>query len=150
MQENQLRLSIQYADSQHKTVITRARVRRCVTAALQADALPASVTVRFVNAAEARELNRGYRKKDYATNVLTFDYQHAPCEADIVICAPVIEQEAREQGKPLADHYAHMLVHGVLHAQGHDHERVRDAKRMEALEVEILHRLKIANPYQDG
>jgi probable rRNA maturation factor len=150
MPENQLSLSIQYADSQHKTVITRARVRRCVAAALQTDALPASVTVRFVGADEARELNRGYRKKDYATNVLTFDYQHAPCEADIVICAPVIEQEAREQGKPLADHYAHMLVHGVLHAQGYDHERVRDAKRMEALEVQILQRLKIANPYQDG
>jgi probable rRNA maturation factor len=150
MPENQLSLSIQYADSQHKTVITRARIRRCVAAALQAAALPASVTVRFVGTDEARELNRGYRKKDYATNVLTFDYQHAPCEADIVICAPVIEQEAREQGKPLADHYAHMLVHGVLHAQGYDHERVRDAKRMEALEVQILQRLKIANPYQDG
>ena len=153
MQNNLLSLSIQYADPRHKTIATRARVRRWVSAALQAcstsakPTAPATITVRFVGADEGRELNHSYRKKNYATNVLTFDYEHEPCEADIVICAPIIEQEATEQNKALTDHYAHMLVHGTLHARGYDHERARDAKVMEALEVEILHSLKLQNPY---
>jgi probable rRNA maturation factor len=94
-------------------------------------------------------LNREYRRKDYATNVLTFDYAREPVvSADLVLCAPVVEREAREQGKTLEAHYAHLLVHGALHAQGYDHETgERDALEMEALEILLLASLGYANPY---
>ena len=107
------------------------------------------VTVRIVDLDEGRALNRDYRKKDYATNVLTFDYAHAPVVvADLVLCAPVVEQEAREQGKTLQAHYAHLLVHGTLHAQGWDHETSEaDAQEMEAYETAILQELGYADPY---
>ena len=99
------------------------------------------LTLRIVGAAEGRRLNRVYRKKDRATNVLTF------ATGDIVLCHPVIRREARAQGKSLAAHYAHLIVHGCLHLRGYDHEKKRDAERMAAREIALLRRLGIANPY---
>jgi len=106
--------------------------------------------VRIVGEDEGRELNKSYRKKDYATNVLTFDYAQEPVVmADLVLCAPVVAREAKEQGKTLAAHYAHLLVHGALHAQGWDHETSKaDAEEMEAYEVEILAGLGVKDPYR--
>ena len=107
-----------------------------------------SVAVRLVDADEAQALNRDYRGKDYATNVLTFDYQREPLVmADLVLCAPVVAREAREQGKRLAAHWAHMVVHGTLHLLGYDHARAADARRMEGRERALLARLGIADPY---
>jgi probable rRNA maturation factor len=123
----------------------RSTLVRWIRAALERDA---ELTLRLVGAAEARRLNREFRGKDYATNVLTFDYQHAPVVvADIVLCVPVVRREAREQRKGFREHVAHLVVHGVLHAQGHDHEHARAAKRMEAREVRILAGLGIDDPY---
>jgi len=109
----------------------------------------AEITVRIVGEEEGRALNKSYRKKDYATNVLTFDYAQEPVVmADLVLCAPVVAREAKEQGKTLAAHYAHLLVHGTLHAQGWDHETsVADAEEMEAYEIAILAGLGLKNPY---
>ena len=136
-----------FADaSAHRAVLPRATVARWIERAL---ARPAQIAVRIVGEAEAHELNLQYRGKDYATNVLTFDYAREPVVmADLVLCGPVVEREAREQRKPLQAHYAHLLVHGVLHAQGWDHETgERDALEMEALEVLLLGTLGVANPY---
>jgi len=121
-------------------------VARCIRHALSEDA---EITVRIVNAAEGQALNHSYRNKDYATNVLTFDYAQAPMViADIVLCAPVVAEEAKAQGKTLQAHYAHLLVHGTLHAQGWDHETsAKDAQEMEAYEADILAQLGIKNPY---
>lgn len=140
-----LSLALQFADARHRRHLPRHRVARWLRAALDA---PAELAVRIVGADEGQALNRDYRGRDYATNVLTFDYQHAPVVvADLVLCAPVVEREAREQGLALEAHYAHLLVHGALHAQGHDHEKAREARVMEAREVEILAALGFANPY---
>ena len=123
-----------------------ATLRRWARAAL---ARKATLTVRYVGETEARRLNREFRGKDYATNVLTFVYGGAPAlEGDIVICAAVVAREAKAQGKALQAHHAHLLVHGVLHLQGFDHERDRDAQRMEAREKAILARLGFADPYE--
>jgi probable rRNA maturation factor len=120
-------------------------VRRWVRAALEGDA---AVTVRFVGSIEGRALNAEYRGKDYATNVLTFVYDdESPRAGDVVLCAPVVRKEADAQGKPLAAHYAHLVVHGMLHLQGHDHERAADAAIMEARETAILATLGIPDPY---
>lgn len=150
MQKNRLSLSVQYADARLKTDVPRTQIRRWIQAALLA---PAQLTVRFVDAAEGRTLNRDYRGKDYATNVLTFVYTEAEdsevTQADIILCADVLEKEAGEQKKPLADHAAHLIVHGVLHAQGYDHEEEAEAAVMEALETEILARLGFNDPYMD-
>lgn len=127
----------------------RARIRRCVAAALATDAM---VTVRFVDADEGRALNRDFRGRDYATNVLTFVYSEpdaSVAEGDIVLCDPVVREEARLQGKPERDHYAHLLVHAVLHLQGHDHQDDASAATMEALERAILGRMRISDPYVD-
>ena len=140
-----LQLSLQFADPRHRALLPRHRVARWVRAALAA---PAQMTVRLVDADEGRALNRDWRGRDYATNVLTFDYAHAPqVVADLVLCAPVVEAEAREQGLALAEHYAHLLVHGTLHAQGYDHEAEAEAQAMEARESAILRGLGLADPY---
>ena len=112
---------------------------------------PADVTLRYVAEAEGWRLNREFRGKDYATNVLTFVYAHAPLlQGDVVICAPVVAREAREQGREAAAHHAHLLVHGLLHLQDYDHERgAREAARMERRERAILRALGFADPYRE-
>ena len=142
----ELSLSLQFADPRHRALLPRHKVVRYIRAALE---LPGEIAVRIVDAEEGRALNREYRSKDYATNVLTFDYAHEPVVgADLVICAEVVEKEAAEMGIPLLDHYAHMLIHGTLHAQGYDHEEDDEAECMEARETEILAGLGIADPYR--
>ena len=130
----------------HRAALRRAAVTRWVSCALRRSG---EIGVRIVGEEEGRALNLQYRGKDYATNVLTFDYAREPVVmADLVLCAPVVEREARAQRKTLAAHYAHLLVHGTLHAQGYDHETSeRDALEMEALEILLLASLGIANPY---
>ncbi len=146
-----LQLSLQFGDvsdaPRHRQALPRHFVMRCIRHALDAEA---EITVRIVNAEEGRALNNSYRGKDYATNVLTFDYAQSPVVmADLVLCAPVVAQEAKQQIKTLAAHYAHLLVHGALHAQGWDHETSqKDAHAMEAREVEILAGLGLRNPYR--
>jgi len=141
----ELQLSLQFADARHRALLPRHRVARWLRAALAA---PAQMAVRLVGEDEGRTLNRDWRGKDYATNVLTFDYERAPLVvADLVLCAPVVEREAAEQGKTVEAHYAHLLVHGVLHAQGLDHQRAAQARFMEAREREILRALGFDDPY---
>ena len=149
---NHLSLSLQFGDladldkALHRAALPRHSVARWIRHALASDA---EITVRIVGLEEGRALNRDYRQKDYATNVLTFDYTQEPVvTADLVLCAPVVAQEARENKKTLQAHYAHLLVHGTLHAQGWDHETsAQDAEDMEAHEAEILAELGIADPY---
>ena len=152
-EKNKLSLSVQYPDARLESLITRPKVRRWVKAALFA---PAELTIRFVDAEEGRTLNRDYREKDYATNVLTFAYNEGeelsddePTRADIILCTDVLEKEAAEQKKSVEEHTAHLIVHGVLHAQGYDHMDDEEAAEMEGLETEILAKLGIADPYTD-
>ena len=141
-----LQLSLQFADATHRALLPRHKVASWVRAAL---AHPGEITVRIVGADEGRALNLEYRQKDDATNVLTFDYQHKPVVmADLVLCAPVIAKEAREQRVDIAAHYAHLLVHGTLHAQGFDHEAEAEASVMEVRESAILLALGFADPYR--
>ena len=153
MPQPPLSLSLQFVRgpdmAPHRAALPRHHVRRWLRAALGADVQAAEITVRVVDAEEGQQLNRDYRKKDYATNVLTFDYTQEPLvTADLVLCAPVVEREAREQNKSLEEHYAHLLVHGTLHAQGWDHETsAADADEMEAYETAILQELGFADPY---
>ncbi len=130
----------------HRMVLKPAKVKTWIALAL---ASPGEIAVRIVGADEGRALNAQYRGKDYATNVLTFDYTREPVvAADLVLCGPVVAAEALEQGKTLEAHYAHLLVHGALHAQGYDHETSeRAALEMEALEILLLGALGFANPY---
>ena len=145
-----LNLSLQFGHIEdaalHRAAMPRHSVARWIRHALASDA---EITVRIVGADEGQTLNRDYRKKDYATNVLTFDYTQEPIvTADLVLCAPVVAKEALDNQKSLKNHYAHLLVHGTLHAQGWDHETsAEDAEEMEAYEAEILAGLGIANPY---
>ncbi|HCN88837.1 MAG TPA: rRNA maturation RNase YbeY [Oxalobacteraceae bacterium] len=148
-QKNRLSLVVQYPDPRPRDMVPRAQVRRWVQAALLA---PAELTIRFVDADEGRVLNRDYRGKDYATNVLTFAYTEdddsAVTQADIILCTDVLQREAAEQHKTLVEHAAHLVVHGVLHAQGYDHETDAEAAEMEQLEIDILTRLGVQNPYR--
>ena len=148
-----LALSVQYAERSIAEVVTRPLLRRWVQAALMA---PAELTLRFVDTDEARTLNRDYRGRDYPTNVLTFGYDEAddggggdsePTRADLVFCSAVLIEEARTQQKPLMAHAAHLVIHGVLHAQGYDHESDADATEMETLETSILAGLGWPDPY---
>ncbi len=140
-----LTLSLQFADATDRVVLPRHKVARWVRAALE---WPGEITVRIVGAEEGQALNRDYRTKDYATNVLTFDYSQVPVvAADLVLCAPVVQREARELGIPLEAHYAHLLVHGTLHAQGYDHENEPEALAMEARETGLMLALGFADPY---
>jgi probable rRNA maturation factor len=150
-QKNKLSLSVQYPDPRLKEIVSRDKLRRWVQAALFA---PAELTIRFVDAEEGRTLNRDYRGKDYATNVLTFAYtedEESPVtQADIILCTDVLQREATEQKKTVEAHAAHLVVHGVLHAQGYDHEDDEEAAEMEQLEVDILASLGEANPYSES
>ena len=140
-----LALSLQFADARLRPLLARHQVQRWLCAALES---PAEITVRFVGDEEGQALNRDFRQKDYATNVLTFDYQHEPVVvADLVLAAGVLEREAAELGLPVADHVAHLLVHGALHAQGYDHEVDDEAAAMEARESSILLGLGLHDPY---
>ena len=146
---NQLTLSLQFAKFEdaplHRAALSRHKVTRWIRHALE---LPAEITVRIVDAQEGQALNRDYRQKDGATNVLTFDYTMEPVvTADLVLCAPVVAQEAKEQGKTLEAHYAHLIVHGTLHAQGWDHDLEEDAQVMEMRETDLMARLGFDNPY---
>ncbi|WP_459615284.1 rRNA maturation RNase YbeY [Bordetella sp. 2513F-2] len=151
----ELSLSVQYGVAEPR--LPRWRLRRWVQHALAGAAhdglVPfraAELSIRLVGQAEGRRLNREFRGRDYATNVLTFEYGLDPAgtaRGDIVICVPVLAREAREQGKTLLSHAAHLTLHGVLHALGYDHVRARDARRMETLETAVLARMGIADPY---
>jgi probable rRNA maturation factor len=150
-EKNKLSLSVQYPDARLQESITRQKVRRWVQAALLG---PAELTIRFVDAEEGRVLNRDYRAKDYATNVLTFAYNEGediaddePTRADIILCTDVLEKEAAEQKKTVEEHTAHLIVHGVLHAQGYDHDDDEEAAEMEQFERDILEALGYPDPY---
>jgi len=149
--KNKLSLSVQYPDARLQDTLTRQKVRRWVQAALLG---PAELTVRFVGAEEGRVLNRDYRDKDYATNVLTFAYNEGediapdePTRADLILCTDVLQTEAAAQKKPVEEHAAHLIVHGVLHAQGYDHEDDEEAAEMEQCERDILAALGYPDPY---
>ena len=145
-----LNLSLQFGDindaARHRAALPRHSVTRWIRHALESDA---EITVRIVGSEEGQTLNRDYRQKDYATNILTFDYTRAPLvTADLVLCAPVVAKEAKDNKKTLTAHYAHLLVHGTLHAQGYDHETSsKDAEAMETREVAVLAGLGVKNPY---
>jgi probable rRNA maturation factor len=150
-EKNKLTLSVQYPDQRLQESITRAKLRRWVQAALFA---PAELTIRFVDAEEGRALNKEYRAKDYPTNVLTFAYNEGeeiaedePTRADIILCTDVLETEAAEQKKTVEEHAAHLVIHGVLHAQGYDHMDDQEAEEMEGIETGILQGLGFADPY---
>ena len=117
--------------------------------ALTAATTGCNITLRVVGAAESKRLNSRYRRKERATNVLSFQYQSRPLEGDLVLCHAVIAKEAKAQGKTLAAHYAHLVVHGVLHLRGHQHQRKNDAARMEKTEIRLLRRLGFADPYAE-
>lgn len=140
-----LQLSLQQPDGRLRALLPRHVVARWVRAALDG---PAQIAVRIVGEEEGRRLNREFRSRDYATNVLTFDYAREPLVvADLVLCAPVLEREARESGVALVAHCAHLVVHGVLHARGFDHERAAQARVMEARESILLRALGFEDPY---
>jgi probable rRNA maturation factor len=137
-------LTVQYA-TRARPLPSERNIRKWVEAALRADA---RLTVRLVGTPEARTLNREYRGRDYATNVLTFVHTgRPPYDGDVALCAPVVSREAREQRKAVMAHYAHLTVHGVLHLQGYEHDREPDAVAMEKLETRILKRLGFPDPY---
>ncbi|MFA5242045.1 MAG: rRNA maturation RNase YbeY [Sulfuricella sp.] len=140
----ELKLSVQYAVKSADSP-SRSQIRAWSSATLEGDTL---VTIRIVDEDEGRQLNLDYRGKDYATNVLTFVYDHIPlCHGDLVLCAPVVSREATEQGKLAEAHYAHLIIHGMLHLQGYDHEEGADAEAMEAVETHIMRRLGYTDPY---
>jgi probable rRNA maturation factor len=145
-----LNLDLQFATSALQNQVLRiaslAQIRKWAGACFQSKAM---LTIRFVNQAEAHDLNLFFRGFDKPTNVLTFSYptQGKSIEADIVLCLPILRAEAKEQQKSLVAHLAHLLIHGCLHAKGYDHLKPKDVKQMEALEINILQSLGFANPY---
>lgn len=145
-----LTIDIQFASPAIEAALTKTAsstlIKKWIRAAISHSGL---LTLRFVNGAEGKKLNFAFRKKNYATNVLTFPYDLSKnfLTADIIFCLPVIQKEAKEQGKSLKAHLAHLIIHGCLHAQAYDHETQRDAGKMEALEVKILQKLGFSNPY---
>ena len=142
--QSKLSLSVQYA-SKAKKLPTRQQFRRWVKVALEQDV---QISLRIVDEIEGRALNLGYRNKDYATNVLTFVYDDTdPIYGDVVICAPVVAREAKEQSKDLLAHYAHLTIHAALHLQGYNHEKKRDAEKMEARETALMLKLRYPAPY---
>lgn len=151
---NKLSLAVQYA-SENPDLPTRAQFRRWIKAALLRDA---NVTLRIVDEPEGRELNRNYRGKDHATNVLTFVYDDCDGQSlpvgsdvlcgDVVICAPVVEREAAAQNKGFLAHYAHLAIHATLHLQGYDHDDDAQAAEMETLETALMLKLRYPDPYQ--
>ncbi len=148
-----LDLDVQYPDARLKSALPPELVERWVRATLLG---PAELTIRFVDSAEGQTLNRDYRGKDYATNVLTFAYNEGeelgedePTQADIILCTDVLEREAAEQKKTVEEHAAHLVVHGVLHAQGYDHEHDEEAEEMEQFERDIMEVLGYPDPYAD-
>jgi probable rRNA maturation factor len=151
--KSKLIIELQYASPAIEATLTSqvsdSLIKKWVKAA---STLGGQLTLRFVNAAEGKKLNFAFRKKDKATNVLTFPYElsKSTVSADIIFCLPVLQKEAKEQGKTLKAHLAHLIVHGCLHAQAYDHETMKDAQKMEALEVQILKKLGFSNPYGDS
>ena len=144
---------MQFADPRLESLLPEATLRTWVESALLG---PAELTIRFVDAAEGQALNLAYRGKDYATNVLTFAYnededlaEDDPVKADIVLCTDVLQREADEQKKTVEEHTAHLVVHGVLHAQGWDHDNDDDAEEMEQFERDIMEVLGFPDPYAD-
>jgi probable rRNA maturation factor len=148
--KSKLLIELQYASPAIEATLaaqaSATAIKKWVKAASQQNG---QLTLRFVNAAEGKKLNLAFRKKDKATNVLTFPYEFSQSQvhADIIFCLPVLQREAKEQGKTLKAHLAHLIVHGCLHAQAYDHETKKDAQKMEVLEVQILKRLGFSNPY---
>ena len=143
----EIEVTFERTDDTERRLPVRADMIAWMRAAADRDLI---VGVRFVGPEEGRELNAQYRGKDYATNILTFDYSHEPtAEADLVVCTDVVRREAAEQGKSFRAHLAHLLVHGVLHAQGWDHMTDEEAEAMEALETRIMHDLGFPDPYSD-
>jgi probable rRNA maturation factor len=145
-----LTIELQYASPTIETALRQIASALLIKKWIKsATSLGGLITLRFVNAAEGKKLNLAFRQKDYATNVLTFPYELSKNHliADIIFCLPVLKKEAKNQGKLLKAHLAHLIVHGCLHAQGHDHEVRGDAKKMEALEIQILQKLGFTNPY---
>jgi probable rRNA maturation factor len=151
---HKLDLEVQYEDTRLEQTVTPEMLERWVQASLLG---PAELTIRFVDAAEGQQLNRDFRHKDYATNVLTFAYNEGaeldddePTSADIVLCTDVLVKEAEDQGKTVEEHAAHLVVHGVLHAQGFEHEHDEEAEEMEQLERDIMEALGYPDPYADN
>jgi len=152
--KHNLELDVQYPDTRLEAEITPDMVERWVRTSLLG---PAELAIRFVDAEEGQTLNRDYRGKDYATNVLTFAYNEGaeiaddePTQADIILCTDVLQREADEQKKTVEEHVAHLVVHGVLHAQGFDHETDEEAEEMEQLERDIMEALGYPDPYADN
>ena len=146
-----LKIDLQYASTAIESTLSKIAsptlIKKWVKSATPLGGL---MTLRFVNATEGKKLNLAFRQKDYATNVLTFPYELSKnaLAADIIFCLPILQKEAKEQDKLLKAHLAHLIVHGCLHAQGYDHEASKDAKKMEALEIQTLQKMGFANPYQ--
>ncbi len=148
---HKLKIDLQYASTAIESTLSKIAspvlIKKWVKSATPLGGL---ITLRIVNATEGKKLNLAFRQKDYATNVLTFPYELSKNElaADIIFCLPILQKEAKEQDKLLKAHLAHLIVHGCLHAQGYDHEASKDAKKMEALEIQTLQKMGFANPYQ--
>lgn len=141
-----LSLSVQLGEELDELPVPRAQLRRWVAAAIESDA---QIVLRFVGAREARALNAEYRERDYPTNVLTFPYDDADgVHADIALCLPVVLREAREQRKTPTAHLAHLVVHGVLHASGYEHDTDGGAARMQRRETELMHRFRLPDPWR--